>query len=60
MASVQKSMRIPKEVVEEIQGVVLQSGKDFSVITKELSEEAIKMYRCPGIVFAMETKVTLG
>ena len=53
-------MRIPKEVVEEIQGVALQSGKDFSVITKELSEEAIKMYRCPGIVFAMETKVTLG
>lgn len=52
MASVQKSMRIPKEMVEEIQGIAQQSGKDFSTITKELLEEAIKMHRCPGIVFA--------
>ena len=52
MASVQKSMRIPKEMVEEIQGIAQQSGKDFSTTTKELLEEAIKMHRCPGIVFA--------
>ena len=51
MASVQKSMRIPKEMVEEIQGIAQQSGKDFSTITKELLKEAIKMHRCPGIIF---------
>jgi len=52
MASVQKSMRISEEMVKEIQGIAEQSGKDFSTITKELLEEAIKMHRCPGIVFA--------
>jgi len=52
MANVQKSLRIPKEMIEEIQGIALQSGKDFSATTKELLEEAIKMHRCPGIVFA--------
>ncbi len=52
MASVQKSMRIPKELVEEIQDMAQKSGKDFSTITKNLLEEAIKMHRCPGIVFA--------
>lgn len=51
MTSVQKSMRIPKEMVEGIQGIAQQSGKDFSTVTKELLEEAIKMHRCPGIVF---------
>lgn len=52
MASVQKSMRIPKELVEEIQDMAQKSGKDFSTITKNLLEEAIKMHRCPGIAFA--------
>jgi uncharacterized protein (DUF433 family) len=52
MASVQKSMRIPKELVEEIQDMAQKSGKDFSTITKNLLEEAIKMHRCHGIVFA--------
>jgi len=51
MASVQKSMRIPKEMLKELQGIAQQSGKDFSTVTKELLEEAIKMHRCPGIVF---------
>ncbi len=51
MASIQKSMRIPEEMVREIQGIAQQSGKDFSAVTKELLEEAIKMHRCPGIVF---------
>ncbi len=51
MASVQKSMRFPEEMVREIQGIAEQSGKDFSTITKELLEEAIKMRLCPGIVF---------
>ena len=52
MASVQKSMRIPKEMVEGIQDIVQQSGKDFSTVTKQLLEEALKMHRCPGIVFS--------
>jgi len=45
-------MRIPKEMVREIQGIAQESGKGFSAITKELLEEAIKMHRCPGIVFS--------
>ena len=45
-------MRIPKEMVKELQGIAQQSGKDFSTVTKELLEEAIKMRRCPGILFA--------
>ena len=52
MTSVQKSMRIPKEMVEGIQDIVQQSGKDFSTVTKQLLEEALKMHRCPGIVFS--------
>ena len=52
MTSVQKSMRIPKEMVEGIQGIARQSGKDFSTVTKQLLEEALKMHRCPGIVFS--------
>ena len=51
MASVQKSMRIPEEMAREIQGMARQSGKDFSTMTKELLEEAIKMHRCQGVVF---------
>ncbi len=52
MASVQKSMRIPEKMVKEIQALARQSGKDFSTMTKELLEEAVKMHRCPGIVFS--------
>lgn len=52
MTSVQKSIRIPKEMVEGIQGIAQQSGKDFSTVTKELLEEALRMHRCPGIVFS--------
>ena len=52
MTSVQKSMRIPKEIVEDIQGIAQQSGKDFSTVTKELLEEALRMHRCPSIVFS--------
>ena len=51
MTSVQKSMRIPKELVEGIQGIAQRSGKNFSTVTKELLEEALRMHRCPGIVF---------
>ena len=45
-------MRIPENIVDDIQTIAMQSGKDFSTVTKELLEEAIKMHRCPGIVFS--------
>ena len=52
MGSVQKSMRIPEKMLKEIQAIARESGKDFSAMTKELLEEAVKMHRCPGIVFS--------
>lgn len=52
MGSVQKSMRIPQKMAEDIQAIAMQSGKDFSTVTKELLEEAVKLRRCPGIVFS--------
>ncbi|MDF1591252.1 MAG: hypothetical protein P1P89_07030 [Desulfobacterales bacterium] len=52
MGSAQKSMRIPEKMLREIRALALESGKDFSTMTKELLEEAVKMHRCPGIVFS--------
>ena len=51
MRAIQKSLRIPQETVEEIERIARESGQAFSSITKDLLEEAIKMRRCPGIVF---------
>jgi uncharacterized protein (DUF433 family) len=51
MSTVQKSMRIPEELIKELNSIAQESGKDFSTVTKELLQEAIKMRRCPGIVF---------
>ena len=48
-------MRIPDKTVEEIQALARESGKDFSAMTNELLEIAVKMHRCPGIVFAEGT-----
>lgn len=52
MSAVQKSLRIPQETLEEIERIARESGRDFSSIAKDLLTEAIKMRRCPGIVFA--------
>lgn len=52
MRAVQKSLRIPRETLEEIERIAHASGRDFSSIAKDLLTEAIKMRRCPGIVFA--------
>jgi hypothetical protein len=52
MTTIQKSLRMPGELIKELQTIAQESGKDFSTIAKELLEEAIKMRRCPGIVFA--------
>jgi len=52
MRAVQKSLRIPQEILEEIEKIAHKSSSDFSSIAKDLLTEAIKMRRCPGIVFA--------
>ncbi len=51
MSTVQKSMRLPEELINELKSITRESGKDFSTVTNELLQEAIKMRRCPGIVF---------
>jgi uncharacterized protein (DUF433 family) len=49
-ATITKSIRIPKETVEEIERAA--RGRDFSAAAIELISEALKMRRCPGVVFA--------
>lgn len=51
MALVQKSLRVSKKIVTEIEQIAKENKKDFSSVTNELLEEAIKSHRCPGIVF---------
>ena len=51
MGAVQKSLRIPQETLEEIERIASETGRDFSSVAKDLLAEAIKMRRCPGIVF---------
>ena len=51
MGGVQKSLRIPQGTFEEIERIARETGRDFSSIAKDLLAEAIKMRRCPGIVF---------
>jgi uncharacterized protein (DUF433 family) len=48
--TITKSLRIPKETVEEIERAA--RGRDFSAAANELLSEALKMRRCPGILFA--------
>jgi uncharacterized protein (DUF433 family) len=55
MAGVQKSLRLPAETMKEIEEMAKATGQDFSNVTKDLLEEAIKMRRCPGILFAEGT-----
>jgi uncharacterized protein (DUF433 family) len=52
MRAVQKSIRIPSETLDEIETIALESGRDFSSVTKDLLAEALKSRRCPGIVSA--------
>ena len=52
MATLQKSLRIPEDVVQAIEDLAEVSGQDFSGVANELLEEAMKMRRCPGIIFA--------
>lgn len=52
MRAVQKSLRIPQEILEEIERIADESGRDFSSTAKDLLTEAIKIRRCPGVIFA--------
>lgn len=51
MPNIQKSLRIPAETLQEIETISQETGQDFSNTTIALLSEAIKMRRCPGIVF---------
>jgi uncharacterized protein (DUF433 family) len=55
MAGVQKSLRLPPETMKEIEQMAKETGQDFSNVTKDLLQEAIKMRRCPGILLAEGT-----
>lgn len=52
MAKVQKSIRIPEDIAGAIQESAAASGRDFTAVATELLIEALKMRRCPGIIFA--------
>ena len=52
MGGIQKSLRLPEETVKEIEEIAKETGEDFSAAVKDLLQEAIKMRRCPGIVFS--------
>ncbi len=51
MATVQKSLRIGEVTAREIEELGVQLGLDFSGTANQLLNEAIRMRRCPGIVF---------
>lgn len=51
MGTVQKSLRIPDEIAKAIEEAAEASGRDFSAVANELLAEAVKMRRCPGIIF---------
>ena len=52
MSVVQKSLQVPEELVQAVQEAADASGCDFSTMANTLLAEAIKMRRCPGIIFA--------
>ncbi len=55
MSTVQKSLRIPEEIINEIEDIARVSGKDFTAVANELLDEALRAYHCPGIVFSEGT-----
>ncbi|MDI6889599.1 MAG: DUF433 domain-containing protein [Thermodesulfovibrionales bacterium] len=57
MSTIQKSIRIREKTLKEIEQISRDSGKEFSAVANELLEEALRMKRCPGIIF---TEGTIG
>src|SRR5712691_10289111 len=52
MTVVRKSLRVPEDLAQAVQEAADASGCDFSTMANTLLAEAVKMRRCPGIVFA--------
>ncbi len=50
MATIQRSFRIKEPILQEIDSI--RKEKPVGAIANELLEEALKMRRCPGILFA--------
>lgn len=55
MPTVQKSIRIQEKTLREVEQLARETGKEFSTVANELLEEAVRMQRCPGIVFTEGT-----
>ena len=52
MRTVQKSIRLPEQTVQEIETLATKSGREFSHLVRDMIVEAVKMRHCPGISFA--------
>jgi uncharacterized protein (DUF433 family) len=52
MALVQKSIRLPGTVIKQIEDIACNEKSDFTTVVTDLLSEAIRVYRCPGIVFS--------
>ena len=50
MSTVQRSFRIKEPILQEIERI--RKGKAANALANELLEEALKMRRCPGIIFS--------
>lgn len=50
MATVQRSFRIKEPILREIDSI--RKDKPANALANELLEEALKMRRCPGIIFS--------
>ena len=52
MRTVQKTLRIPHDIVNSIKDMADAFDRDFSTVVNELLAESVKIRRCPGILFA--------
>ncbi len=52
MRTIQKSLRIPHDIADTIKDMADAIDRDFSTVVNELLAEAVKIRRCPGILFA--------
>ncbi|NOZ69154.1 MAG: DUF433 domain-containing protein [Deferribacteres bacterium] len=55
MATIQKSLRIPANILKEIEEIARETKRDFTTVTNELLKEAVRVRRSPGIVFTEGT-----
>ncbi len=52
MRTIQKSLRIPRDIANTIKDMADAIDRDFSTVVNELLAEAVKIRRCPGILFS--------